>query len=65
MARASPRALTFRGWQGRDCITGSRTAVKSDFLCNLGSGHASKLFPRSPRLDFNEAIRNLVRASSR
>jgi 3-hydroxypropanoate dehydrogenase len=29
--------------------------VKSNFLCNLGYGDRSKLFPRSPRLDFNEA----------
>jgi 3-hydroxypropanoate dehydrogenase len=29
--------------------------VKSNFLCNLGYGDRSKLFPRSPRLDFSEA----------
>ena len=29
--------------------------VKSNFLCNLGYGDPSKLYPRSPRLDFNEA----------
>jgi 3-hydroxypropanoate dehydrogenase len=29
--------------------------VKSNFLCNLGYGDASKLFPRAPRLDFDEA----------
>jgi 3-hydroxypropanoate dehydrogenase len=29
--------------------------VKSNFLCNLGYGDASKLFPRLPRLDFTEA----------
>jgi len=29
--------------------------VKSNFLCNLGYGDSSKLHPRSPRLDFNEA----------
>jgi 3-hydroxypropanoate dehydrogenase len=28
--------------------------VKSNFLCNLGYGDASKLFPRSPRLAFDE-----------
>jgi len=32
---------------------------KSNFLCNLGYGDASKLFPRSPRLDFDEACRLL------
>jgi 3-hydroxypropanoate dehydrogenase len=29
--------------------------VKSNFLCNLGYGDPSKLLPRSPRLEFNEA----------
>ncbi len=29
--------------------------VKSNFLCNLGYGDPSKLFPRSPRLLFKEA----------
>jgi hypothetical protein len=29
--------------------------VKSNFLCNLGYGDASKLLPRAPRLEFNEA----------
>ena len=29
--------------------------VKSNFLCNLGYGDPSKLFPRSPRLSFEEA----------
>jgi 3-hydroxypropanoate dehydrogenase len=31
------------------------TTVKSNFLCNLGYGDAGKLFPRSPRLAFDEA----------
>jgi 3-hydroxypropanoate dehydrogenase len=31
------------------------TTVKSNFLCNLGFGEASKLRPRSPRLEFDEA----------
>ncbi len=31
------------------------TTVKSNFLCNLGHGDASKLHPRSPRLTFEEA----------
>jgi 3-hydroxypropanoate dehydrogenase len=30
------------------------TNVKSNFLCNLGHGDASVLFPRSPRFDFDE-----------
>ncbi len=29
--------------------------VKSNFLCNIGYGNASRLFPRGPRLDFKEA----------
>jgi len=29
--------------------------VKSNFLCNLGYGHRSTLYPRSPRLEFSEA----------
>lgn len=30
------------------------TTIKSNFLCNLGYGDNSKLFPRSPRLSFTE-----------
>jgi nitroreductase len=30
------------------------TAVKSNFVCNLGYGDHSKLFPRSPRFEFEE-----------
>lgn len=28
---------------------------KSNFLCTLGYGSDEKLFPRNPRLDFDEA----------
>jgi 3-hydroxypropanoate dehydrogenase len=28
--------------------------VKSNFLCNVGHGDHSKLFPRNPRLSFEE-----------
>ncbi len=31
------------------------TTVKSNFLCNLGHGDGTKLFSRSPRLEFEEA----------
>jgi 3-hydroxypropanoate dehydrogenase len=31
------------------------TSIKSNFLINLGYGDAEKLFPRSPRLSFDEA----------
>ena len=33
------------------------TAIKSNFLVNLGHGQAETLFPRSPRLAFDEAAR--------
>lgn len=33
--------------------------VKSNFLCNLGYGDASKLYPRNPRLSFAEACKLL------
>jgi 3-hydroxypropanoate dehydrogenase len=33
------------------------TTVKSNFLCNLGHGDAAKVFPRCPRLDFEEACK--------
>ncbi len=33
--------------------------IKSNFLCNLGYGDASGLFPRSPRLPFDEACKIL------
>ncbi len=35
------------------------TTWKSNFLINLGYGDADKLFPRNPRLDFDEACRIL------
>jgi 3-hydroxypropanoate dehydrogenase len=31
--------------------------VKTNFVCTLGHGEASKVFPRSPRLAFEEACR--------
>ncbi len=33
------------------------TPVKTNFICNLGHGDAAQLFPRSPRLSFEEACR--------
>lgn len=33
------------------------TSYKSNFICNLGYGDASALFPRSPRFDFEEACK--------
>ena len=35
------------------------TAIKSDILVNLGHGDPSSIFPRSPRLGFDEAARIL------
>jgi 3-hydroxypropanoate dehydrogenase len=40
-------------------FTGPLENVKSNFLCNLGHGDPSKLFPRSPRFDFNEVCKLL------
>jgi 3-hydroxypropanoate dehydrogenase len=33
------------------------TTVKSNFLCNLGHGDPTKLYPRLPRLSFDEACK--------
>jgi len=33
--------------------------IKANFLCNLGYGDASKLYPRAPRLDFAQACQIL------
>ena len=33
--------------------------VKSNFLCNLGHGDGAKLFPRSPRFNFDEVCKVL------
>jgi len=38
---------------------GAFLEVKSNFLCNLGYGDETKLFPRNPRLSFEEACRLL------
>lgn len=35
------------------------TSWKSNFICNLGYGDATKLFPRAPRLAFDEACKIL------
>lgn len=35
------------------------TQIKSNFMCNLGFGDASKLYPRAPRLDFEEVCKIL------
>lgn len=40
--------------QGVDEEFWSGTSVKTNFLCNLGHGAPEKLFPRLPRLEFEE-----------
>lgn len=40
---------------GVDTAFFAGTEVKSNFLCSLGHGDASGVFPRSPRLSFDEA----------
>lgn len=37
----------------------TKTNIRSNFLCNLGYGDGSKLFPRGPRLEFDEACKIL------
>ena len=37
----------------------SSSTWKSNFLCNLGYGDHSKVYPRNPRLDFDEACQLL------
>jgi 3-hydroxypropanoate dehydrogenase len=34
-------------------------SIKSNFLCNLGHGDPARLFPRGPRLDFDESCQLL------
>jgi len=46
-----------RGEFGQEYFPDSHT--KTNFLCNLGYGDPAKLFPRSPRLDFDEACQLL------
>lgn len=43
--------------QGVDAEFFAGTSIKSNFLCSLGYGDASVLFPRSPRFDFDEMAR--------
>jgi 3-hydroxypropanoate dehydrogenase len=32
-----------------------KSSWKSNFICNIGYGDAEKLYPRGPRLSFDEA----------
>jgi 3-hydroxypropanoate dehydrogenase len=40
-----------------DAAFWSGTTVKTNFICSVGHGDPAKLFPRSPRLGFEEACR--------
>jgi 3-hydroxypropanoate dehydrogenase len=42
---------------GVDAAFFSGTAIKSNFLCNLGYGAPEAIMPRSPRFDFDEMAR--------
>jgi 3-hydroxypropanoate dehydrogenase len=40
-----------------DAMVFAGTSIKSNFICGLGRGDYSKVFPRSPRLSFEEACK--------
>ena len=40
-----------------DAVFWAGTTVRTNFLCTLGKGDHSKIFPRSPRLAFEQACR--------
>ena len=40
-----------------DEIFFTKTTIRSNFICNLGYGDASKLHPRSPRFSFNDVCK--------
>jgi 3-hydroxypropanoate dehydrogenase len=42
-----------------DAVFFEGTSWKSNFICNVGYGDSGGLYPRSPRLDFNEACKIL------
>ena len=50
-------ASVVRGEFDQEYFPGSH--IKSNFICNLGYGDPAKLFPRSPRLEFDEACQLL------
>jgi 3-hydroxypropanoate dehydrogenase len=43
--------------EGVDAAFFAGTNIKSNFICSLGYGNDSNLFPRNPRLSFEEAGR--------
>lgn len=42
-----------------DTLFFEQTSIKSNFLCNLGYGDPSKLYPRDPRFEFSEVCQVL------
>ncbi|MDZ4348567.1 MAG: malonic semialdehyde reductase [Xanthomonadaceae bacterium] len=42
---------------GVDAVFFAGTSIRSNFICNLGYGDPAALYPRSPRLAFDEACR--------
>ena len=40
-----------------DAIFFPNSAIKSNFICSIGYGNDENLYPRSPRLNFDEACR--------
>ena len=42
-----------------DAAVFAGTSIKSNFICGLGRGDPSKVFPRSPRLSYEEACRQM------
>lgn len=45
--------------RGVDAEFFAGTAIRSNFLCNIGYGKREELFPRSPRFDFKEMAKVL------
>ena len=43
--------------QAVDAAFFANTPIRSNFLCNLGYGDASKLYPRAPRFTFDEVCK--------
>src|SRR5437763_9326901 len=60
LPRLFPHSPNMRNLLGRECEGCDQEFfpeghVKSNFLCNIGYGEPATLFPRSPRLAFEEA----------
>jgi hypothetical protein len=42
-------------WRGKGLFSGTR--IQSNFICSIGYGDPASVFPRNPRLSFEEAGR--------